>query len=226
MDIEPIARRVPPEFFYIRFGSFRLVAETGVQTDTGEMDELLALLPHADLHVLGYFVDPAHGPLRERLLRFREVAESVENDATQIPLGEARRGHAALDQMPVQHHFHVPGSLEFFEDDFVHARAGIDQRGGRACAPRDRREAIGECQGLAGRSERLLTADTTPAAPAITINGNCTISTAFQPKIQQSATVAITLNSNARFSRSAAGSAARPDHRFGRMAGRWLRRAS
>src|SRR6266536_3510416 len=36
---------------------------------------------------------------------------------------------AALGQLAVQPHLHVPGALELLEDDLVHARAGVHQRG-------------------------------------------------------------------------------------------------
>ena len=34
---------------------------------------------------------------------------------------------AAVDQVAVQMHFHVAGAFELFEDDFVHAAAGVDR---------------------------------------------------------------------------------------------------
>jgi hypothetical protein len=37
---------------------------------------------------------------------------------------------ARLGQAAIKHDFHVAGALELLENDFVHARAGIDQRGG------------------------------------------------------------------------------------------------
>ncbi len=40
------------------------------------------------------------------------------------------REHALVHKLAVQDDFHVAGALELFEDDLVHARAGIDQRGG------------------------------------------------------------------------------------------------
>ena len=40
------------------------------------------------------------------------------------------REHALVDQLAVQDDFHVAGTFELFEDHFVHARAGFDQRGG------------------------------------------------------------------------------------------------
>src|SRR6266511_5609278 len=41
------------------------------------------------------------------------------------------REDAPLRQLAVQPHLHVPGALELLEDDLVHARAGVDQRGGQ-----------------------------------------------------------------------------------------------
>lgn len=52
----------PGETPYIRYGSFRLVAETGVQTDTGEMDDLLALLADGLLQTVD--VTPVNGKRR------------------------------------------------------------------------------------------------------------------------------------------------------------------
>src|SRR5215217_7158276 len=38
---------------------------------------------------------------------------------------------AALGQLAVQAHLHVPGALELLEDDLVHPRPGVDERGGQ-----------------------------------------------------------------------------------------------
>src|SRR5207249_1643033 len=40
------------------------------------------------------------------------------------------RKNALIGKSPVEIDFHVAGALELFEDDVVHAAAGIDQRGG------------------------------------------------------------------------------------------------
>jgi hypothetical protein len=40
------------------------------------------------------------------------------------------REDALVDKLPVENDFHVAGALELFEDDFVHAGAGIDEGGG------------------------------------------------------------------------------------------------
>ena len=39
------------------------------------------------------------------------------------------REHAAIGQLAIEVDLHVAGALELFEDHFVHARAGVDQRG-------------------------------------------------------------------------------------------------
>jgi hypothetical protein len=39
-----------------------------------------------------------------------------------------RREDALVGDLAVQHDFLLPGALEFFEDHFVHAAAGVDQR--------------------------------------------------------------------------------------------------
>src|SRR6266545_5656708 len=61
---------------------------------------------------------------------------------------------AALRELAVQPHLHVPGALELLEDHLVHARAGVDQRrrqdGERAAllqVPRRAEEALGRVQG-------------------------------------------------------------------------------
>src|SRR6266545_3081998 len=61
---------------------------------------------------------------------------------------------AALRELAVQAHLHVPGALELLEDHLVHARAGVDQRrrqdGERAAllqVPRGAEEALGRVQG-------------------------------------------------------------------------------
>src|SRR6266508_3139501 len=61
---------------------------------------------------------------------------------------------AALRELAVQPHLHVPGALERLEDHLVHARAGVDQRrrqdGERAAllqVPRRAEEALGRVQG-------------------------------------------------------------------------------
>src|SRR3546814_4580468 len=41
-----------------------------------------------------------------------------------------RRKDALVGDLAVEHDFRVTRALEFFEDDLVHAAAGIDQRGG------------------------------------------------------------------------------------------------
>src|SRR5215217_4393924 len=38
---------------------------------------------------------------------------------------------AALGQLAVQADLHVPGALELLEDDLVHPRPGVDERGGQ-----------------------------------------------------------------------------------------------
>ena len=40
-----------------------------------------------------------------------------------------RREDALIDQLAIQNHFHIARTLEFFEDDLVHARTGIDEGG-------------------------------------------------------------------------------------------------
>src|SRR5690606_31834319 len=40
------------------------------------------------------------------------------------------REDALVGNLAVEHDFAVTGALEFFEDDLVHAAAGVDQRGG------------------------------------------------------------------------------------------------
>ena len=64
-------------------------------------------------------------------------------DALQVFLGDEQlfltragalnvdgREDALVDELAVEDDFHVAGALELFEDDFVHARAGVDERGG------------------------------------------------------------------------------------------------
>ena len=41
-----------------------------------------------------------------------------------------RREDALVDQLAVENDFHVARALELFENDFVHARAGVDKRRG------------------------------------------------------------------------------------------------
>src|ERR1035437_6463973 len=43
------------------------------------------------------------------------------------------REDALVDQLAVEDDFHVAGTLELFEDDLVHARAGVDEGGGDNC---------------------------------------------------------------------------------------------
>ena len=51
-------------------------------------------------------------------------------------LARARLAHvhgrvdAAVGQLAVEHQLHVAGALELLKDEVVHARAGLDQRGG------------------------------------------------------------------------------------------------
>src|ERR1700734_1181430 len=65
------------------------------------------------------------------------------------------REDALVDELAVEDDFHVAGALELFEDDFVHARAGIDEGGGddgEAAAFLDvsggAEEALGALQGV------------------------------------------------------------------------------
>src|SRR5256885_11766354 len=41
-----------------------------------------------------------------------------------------RRENTAINQSTVEMDFHVTSAFELFEDDFIHPRAGIDERGG------------------------------------------------------------------------------------------------
>ena len=46
-------------------------------------------------------------------------------------LRDVDRGeHAAVRELAIEVDFRVARALELFEDDFVHARAGVDERGG------------------------------------------------------------------------------------------------
>ena len=44
--------------------------------------------------------------------------------------GMAKLGQIIVGDLAVEHDFAVTGALELFEDDLVHLRAGVDQRGG------------------------------------------------------------------------------------------------
>ena len=62
---------------------------------------------------------------------------------------------APVGELAVEVDFHVAGALELLEDHFVHARAGVDQRGGddgQRAALLDvagrAEEALGRCRAL------------------------------------------------------------------------------
>ena len=64
----------------------------------------------------------------------------------------SRAGKTACHKLPIENHLHVASALELFEDDFIHARAGIDERRGddgqRAAffdVPRRAEERFGRC---------------------------------------------------------------------------------
>src|SRR5208282_691661 len=60
-----------------------------------------------------------------------------------------RRKDALFEQTPIQGHLLIAGAFELLEDHFVHAAAGVDQRGG------DDREAA-TVLGVAGRAKEFL----------------------------------------------------------------------
>src|SRR5208337_4587206 len=85
-----------------------------------------------------------------------------DKDALQIFLGDEQlflagsgaldidgREHALVDQLAVEDDFHVAGALELFEDDFVHAGAGVDEGG---CDDGERAAFLD----VAGRAEEAL----------------------------------------------------------------------
>src|SRR6266571_3206866 len=89
--------------------------------------------------------DPAQLPGHDQLL----VSEQQLLLAGRGTVHVQRREDATLGELAVQPDLHVPGGLELLEDDLVHARAGVHQRGRQ-----DRQRAA--VLDVAGRSEEAL----------------------------------------------------------------------
>ena len=77
-------------------------------------------------------VDRVHGG--ERAAEHGDGVEHVGREEFFLAAGAGLadvdgRPHAAVGQFAVQHQFHVARAFELLEDQFVHAAAGVDQRG-------------------------------------------------------------------------------------------------
>src|SRR6185503_9117309 len=75
------------------------------------------------------------GQRREDLAEHPHAIEVFLRDEQLLFTGAAlldvdRREHAAIRELAIEMDFQVTRALELFEDDFVHARAGVDERGG------------------------------------------------------------------------------------------------
>jgi hypothetical protein len=102
--------------------------------DVGPVEEVLVGL--RILHLVEqelHRVDRAH--LHEDAAQHPHLGELVLVDQQLFLAGARladveRREDALVRDLAVEDDFRVTGALELFEDDFVHAAAGIDQRGG------------------------------------------------------------------------------------------------